>query len=182
MPRSAAPASIHRSIRVSTTAASAQARTGWTSGPDDFELEVGNLLAYSSPLWVTGGTFSQLQAQWLPYYGAPLRRERLAMVRGYFDNNLDHIPLYVAWRALFQAFSRFYHAFGEFLQALFIARRVYPIAYNKWVREQIEDILGLPELYVQLPRMFEIEHFESEVLAEKGAMLRARCLQSTSRR
>jgi hypothetical protein len=27
------------------------------------------------------------------------------------------------------------HAFGEILQALFIKRRVYPIADNKWIRE-----------------------------------------------
>lgn len=29
------------------------------------------------------------------------------------------------------------------MQALFIARRTYPIAYDKWIREQVVDILGL---------------------------------------
>ena len=36
-----------------------------------------------------------------------------------------------------------------------------PIAYDKWIQEQIVDILGLPELYNQLLRLFEIRNFES---------------------
>ncbi len=47
----------------------------------------------------------------------------------------------------FQAFDRLYNAHQEFLQALFISRRTYPIVYNKWIHEQIVDILHLPELY-----------------------------------
>jgi hypothetical protein len=54
------------------------------------------------------------------------------------------------------------------LQALFIARRTYPIAYDKWIREQVEEILGLPELYTQLTHLFEIRHFESHEIAEKA--------------
>jgi hypothetical protein len=51
---------------------------------------------------------------------------------------------------------------------LFIARRTYPIAYNKWIREQVEEILGLPELYAQLSHIFEIKQFESNEIAEKA--------------
>jgi hypothetical protein len=72
----------------------------------------------------------------------------------------------------FQSFRRLYNAFGEFLQALFIARRVYPIAYDKWICEQIEEILGLPELYRQLPALLEIPHFESREHAVKAETLR----------
>ena len=68
----------------------------------------------------------------------------------------------------FQSFDRLYNAYQEFLQALFIARRTYPIAYNKWIREQIVEILGLPELYEQLTHLFEIRQFESHEIAEKG--------------
>jgi hypothetical protein len=57
---------------------------------------------------------------------------------------------------------------SEFLQALFISRRTYPIAYNKWIREQIVDILNLPELYERLPRLFEIKHFEGPEIGEKA--------------
>jgi len=145
----------------------------WTSGPDDFEVEIGNLLVYSVPLWECGDYFRRLQSQWLPYYDEALRRDRLAMVRCYCLNNLHHVPLYVERELYFQSFRRLWHAFGEFLQALFIARRVYPIAYDKWVREQVEDILGLRQLYAHLPHLFEITHFESRQMAEKARQLEA---------
>jgi hypothetical protein len=54
------------------------------------------------------------------------------------------------------------------LQALFIARRTYPIAYNKWAREQLVDILQLPDLYRQITHLFEITHFESGQIQEKA--------------
>jgi predicted nucleotidyltransferase len=144
----------------------------WTSGPDSFELEVGNHLAYSVPLWERGDYYRQLKARWLPYYGEDLRNKRLAQARRFCFNNLDHIPLYVERGLYFQSFDRLYNAYREFLQALFISRRTYPIAYDKWIREQVEAILGLPQLYAQLPRLFEIRHFESREIAEKGEDLR----------
>ena len=144
---------------------------GWTSGPDEFELEIGNYLVYTVPLWQRGDYFERLRSQWLPYYDEALRQKRLEMVRGYCLNNLDHIPLYVNRGLHFQAFRRLYNAFGEFLQALFIARRTYPIAYDKWIREQVEEILGMPELYRQLPKFFEIESFESQEIAKKASVL-----------
>jgi predicted nucleotidyltransferase len=145
---------------------------GWTSGADGFELEIGNLLAYSAVLWEGGSYLAELSAKWLPYYPDDLRRSRLEMVRGYCVNNLEHIPPYVARGLYFQAFNRLYCAFGEFLQALFIQYRTYPIAYDKWVREQVVEILGLPDLYAQLPRLFEISHFESDEIALKAVQLR----------
>ena len=62
--------------------------------------------------------------------------------------------------------------FVKFLQALFIARRTYPIAYDKWIQEQIVEILGLPELYNQLLRLFEIHNFESREILDKANILR----------
>ena len=145
---------------------------GWTTGPDEFELEVGNTLVYSAPLWERGDYLQRLKAQWLPYYGEEMRQERLAMVRGFCVNNLEHIPPFVERGLYFQAFNRLYDAFREFLQALFIARRTYPIAYDNWIREQIEEILGLPELYRQLPRLLEIQHLESGEIADRASDLR----------
>ena len=138
------------------------------AGPDGFEVGIGNLLAYSVPLWHNGDYYEQLKQQWLPYYDEGLRRQRLTMVRSYCLNNLHHIPLYVERGLYFQSFDRLYNAYQEFLQALFIARRTYPIAYNKWIREQVEEILGLPELYAQLSHLFEIRRFESAELADKA--------------
>lgn len=139
-----------------------------SAGPDDFEVEVGNFLAYSVPLWQGNDYFKQLKEQWLPYYDEELRQKRLEKVRWYCLNNLHHIPPYIERGLYFQSFDRLYNAYREFLQALFIARRTYPIAYNKWIREQIEEILGLPELYEQLSHLFEIKHFESHEIADKA--------------
>src|SRR5262245_22628556 len=38
-------------------------------GPDSFEVEIGNHVAYAAPLQDAGTYFRQLQSQWLPYYG-----------------------------------------------------------------------------------------------------------------
>jgi len=83
----------------------------WTSGPDEFELEIGNTLVYSRLLWERGECFERLEAKWLPYYGEELRRERLAGVREFCLNNLDHVPLFVDRGLYFQAFDRLYNAF-----------------------------------------------------------------------
>jgi hypothetical protein len=138
------------------------------SGPDGFELGIGNLLAYSVPLWQSSDYLIRLKKQWLPYYSDDLRAKRLSMIRDYCRNNLHHIPLYIERGLYFQSFDRLYNAYQEFLQALFIARRTYPIAYNKWIQEQVEDILGLPMLYTQLTHLFEIRRFESKEIMNKA--------------
>ena len=143
----------------------------WTGGPDDFELQIGNHLVYSHTLWQGEDYLGELKARWLPYYPDELRRERLALARLYCLNNLHHIPLYVERDLYFQSFDRLYNAFKEFLQALFIHRRLYPIAYDKWIHEQVAEILGLPELYAQIPPLFEIERFESRALIDKAQVL-----------
>ena len=86
--------------------------------------------------------------------------------------DLDHVPFYAGRGLYFQAFDRLYKAFGEFLQALFIARRTYPIAYNKWIREQVVELLQLPALYPLLPPILEISQLESLQVVQKAAMLR----------
>lgn len=146
---------------------------GWTTGADEFELEVGNSLAYSVPLWEGSGYLQELRDRWLPYYNEALRQERLAMVTRYCRNNLAHIPLYAPRGLYFQSFKRLYHAFEEFLQALFISRRTYPIAYDKWVEEGVCQVLGLPELYAQLPLLLEIPNFESQETVAKARQLEA---------
>ena len=138
------------------------------AGPDGFELGVGNLLAYGVPLWQGSDYLFQLKAQWLPYYNDELRTQRLAMVRNYCLNNLHHIPLYIERGLYFQSFDRLYNAYQEFLQALFIARRTYPIAYNKWIKEQFVELLGLHALYDQLSHLFEIRRFEGSEIADKA--------------
>jgi hypothetical protein len=82
-----------------------------------------------------------------------------------------HIPLYVRRGLYYQSLGRLWHVFQEFMQALFIAPRTYPIAYDKWVREQVEDSLGLPALYPHLTHLFEVGRLESEELVRKAQKL-----------
>jgi hypothetical protein len=140
---------------------------------DWFEVEVGNLFVYAVPLLVCGDRLERLRQEWLPYYDDALRLERLQAARWVIlDVNLDRIPWFVGRGLHFQAFDRFYRAFQGFLLGLHVSRRTYPIAYNKWIREQVAENLGLPELYEQLPHLFELDHFESRALEAKAHDLR----------
>jgi hypothetical protein len=141
-------------------------------GPDSFEVEIGNRIAYAAPLHEAGMYFRELRSQWLPYYGEELRLSRLTMVREECARDLDAIPFYLNRGLYFQAFDRLYKAFQEFLQALFVARRTYPLAYNKWIREQVADWLALPELYEELPPILSVRNLESRELGDKAEMLR----------
>ena len=133
---------------------------------------IGNYLVYSVPLWERNDRFKQLRATWLLYYDESLRTERLTMVRRYGLNNLDHIPLYAARGLAFQCLARLQMAYGEFLQALFIARRTYPIAYDKWIHEQLVEILERPALYEQSLTLFQIEDLESDEIVKSAETLR----------
>jgi hypothetical protein len=146
---------------------------GWTSGPDDFELEIGNLLVYSRPVREWTDRFQRLRAEWLPYYGDELRATRLAETLKYARNDLDHIPVYADRGLYFQCLKRLHHAVEETLQALFIAARTYPIAYDKWVEEQVSDILGSPDLYATLVQIVTIPELSAPMLTERAAQLSA---------
>jgi predicted nucleotidyltransferase len=140
-------------------------------GPDYFEVEIGNRLAYAIPLYEAGAYFRQLQSQWLPYYEEHLRLSRLAMVREGCARDLEAIGFYLKRGLHFQAFDRLYKAFQEFLQALFMARRRYPLAYNKWIREQVAEWLSLPRLYEELPPILSIRNIGSPEVGEKADAL-----------
>lgn len=156
---------------------------GWTSGPDPFEIELGNYLVYAVPLWTCPADdyWSQLREAWLPYYGDDLRTERLAGALKYLHNDLDHIDLYVPRGLHFQSLNRLHCAFREFLQALFIARRVYPIAYDKWIREQLVEILGEPDLYRQCVQVLTVAQLEGDELIHKADHLRRLAAQFLDR-
>ncbi|MHB0859376.1 MAG: hypothetical protein ACYC5M_17645 [Anaerolineae bacterium] len=145
----------------------------WTTGADMYEVEIGNTLAWAHPMLLRGGRFEQLQDQFLPYYDEALRAERLRSVIRFASNNLDHIVPY-ARRGLFvQSFKRLYHALEEYLQALFIARRIYPIAYDKWVREQLVDVLDEPGIYEELTHILTMPAFSVPLFGEHSQRLRA---------
>jgi hypothetical protein len=142
-------------------------------GVDYLEIQVGNLVAYSVPLFTRGDRLERLRAQWLPFYGDELRAERLAAARYWALGYLDRVPWYVGRDLHFQAFDRLCRALGYFLLGLHVSRRSYPISYDKWIREQVAENLGLPELYERLPRLFELRRFESDEVVAKAEDLRA---------
>ena len=98
---------------------------------------------------------------------------RLAMVREACARDVEAIPFYLNRGLYFQAFDRLYKAFQEFLQALFLARRTYPLAYNKWIREQVTEWLSLPKLYEQLPPILSVRNIQGPELGEKADALRS---------
>jgi predicted nucleotidyltransferase len=140
---------------------------------DYFEIEIGNQICYSAPMDHTGTYFEELQTNWLPYYDEDLRLQRLTSARNALEYDLDHIPLFVKRKLYFQAFDILCKAFQKYLQLLFIVNKVYPIAYNKWIKKQIIEWLNMPQLYPKLSPILSIKNIESNEIIEKANMLRA---------
>jgi hypothetical protein len=141
-------------------------------GPDFFEIEIGNQVCYSAPMGEPGPFFKQLQKKWMPYYDDDLQLSRLEMTISSCEYDLNHIPLYIKRGLHFQAFDRLYIAFQKFLQAIFISKKTYPIAYNKWIRLQVESLLNVPELYVKLSPVISVSNIESNEILDKINLLK----------
>ncbi len=94
------------------------------------------------------------------------------MVRESCQLNLERVRHAAARGLQFYASDRLYCAFQEFFQALFIARRVYPIAYNKWIQEQVSGWLGLPELYEELSPVLALRQLKDHELNQRAKQLR----------
>lgn len=139
---------------------------------DFFEIEIGNQICYSAPMDNAGNYFKELQNKWLPYYNEELRLQRLTMTRNACEYDLDHIPFFIKRDLYFQAFDILCKAFQEYLQTLFIANKIYPIAYNKWIKEQVVKWLNKPDLYPKLSPILSISNIESKEINNKAIMLR----------
>jgi len=139
---------------------------------DYFEIEIGNQICYSAPLDKIGLYFQELQNKWLPYYDEDLRLQRLKMIKDACNYDLDHIPFFIKRELYFQAFDILYKAFQEYLQAFFIAHRTYPIAYNKWIKEQVLKWLKAPDLYPKLSPILSVSNIESNQTNDKAKILR----------
>jgi len=116
--------------------------------------------------------FQELKQKWLPYYDDELRLVRLSAVQNACNNDLDHIPFLVKRELYFHAFYILTEAFRKYLQAIFILNKTYPIAYNKWIKEQIVKWLNKPRLYPKLLPILSISNIESNEISEKATMLR----------
>jgi hypothetical protein len=144
---------------------------GFTSGPDAYELEVGNHIAWSHPLLRSGPRWNELQRQYLPYYDELRRQTRLRQILWFARNNIEHIGPYARRELLFAAHKRLLLATEEYLQALFISRCIYPIAYDKWIRQQLVDVLAEPELYDHLVHLSTLESLSVAGLEERADLL-----------
>ncbi len=138
---------------------------------DSFEIEIGNQVVYSAPMHSAGPYFRELQQKWLPYYDEELRYARLAAICNACKYDLNHIPQLIKRGLYFHAFDTLGKAFREYLQALFIFHRTYPIAYNKWIKEQIINWLRKPGLYQKLLPVLSITHIESDEVKRKAEIL-----------
>ena len=138
---------------------------------DSFEIEIGNQIVYSASMNEEGPYFRELKNKWLPYYDENLRTERLATIRNACMYDLNHIPKLIKRELYFHALDTLNKAFREYLQALFITHRTYPIAYNKWIREQIVNWLGRPGLYQKFLPVLSISNIESDEMNKKAALL-----------
>jgi len=52
----------------------------------------------------------------------------------------------------------------EYPQALFIANKIYPIAYNKWITN--------PDLHLKLLPILSVANIKSNEINDKGTMVR----------
>jgi hypothetical protein len=138
---------------------------------DSFEIEIGNQIVYSAPMNDAGPYFQELQNKWLPYYDEDLRSARLTAIQSACSYDLEHIPVLIKRELYFHALDTLGKAFREYLQALFISHRRYPIAYNKWIKEQVVHWLGKPGLYQKLLPVLTISNIESDEMNRKAEML-----------
>lgn len=147
--------------------------TIWEIGvvSDCFELEIGNQICYSTPMDYEGLYFKELQTKWLPYYNDELRQCRLTMIKNACEYDLKHIPVLLERELFFHAFDILCKAFQEYLQILFIANKIYPIAYNKWIKYQIFNLINKPNLYPKLSPILSIKNIESNEMNDKAEMI-----------
>jgi predicted nucleotidyltransferase len=144
---------------------------GICSQSSEFELEIGNYIAYSVIIFEKDNYFSKIRKRYLPYYSEKLRKYRLNRTIKFCMNHLDHIDQFVKRGLHFQAYDRLYSSIQGFMQALFIKNKIYPIAYDKWIKDQYYDLLKRPDLYKKIVEIISIKNFESNEINLKAKKL-----------
>lgn len=138
---------------------------------DEFETTIGNLLVYGVPLFTKGSKYQRLKSKYLPFYSEDLRQKRLDGTKSEFNYKVWK----TRWLALrgeyIAAFDTLIETTRIFLQHLFIKQRKYPIDYCKWLKEQCESVLAMPELYPKLAAMIGDTKLSKMGIEKKAAML-----------
>lgn len=135
---------------------------------DDFELAAGNLAVYSIALLERDGWWKAWRRQFLPYFSEDVREAKLMAVEGDFWHNIRTVREMADRGLLFHGVERTYFAFKYLLQTLFLRQGKYPIDYMKHVREQVVEILGLPELLPELEKAFDFGTLSPEGLRSRA--------------
>ena len=138
---------------------------------DELETTIGNLLVYCVPLFEKGDRYQLLRSRYLPFYNDALRKERLDGTNEEFSYKSWKTRWLASRGEYFAALETLLETHGIFLQHLFVKERKYPIDYVKWLKEQCETILGMPELYPKLTAVVEGIKLNEKGIINKAAML-----------
>jgi predicted nucleotidyltransferase len=138
---------------------------------DEFETTVGNLLAYSIPLYQKGKKFQSLKQKYLPFYNDRLRNARLKGTAEEFSYKIWKTRWLAKRGEYFSALEALLEAQQIFLQHLFIKERKYPIDYTKWLKDQCSEILAVPELYQELLSIINEIELTENCIVQKSKML-----------
>jgi hypothetical protein len=138
---------------------------------DEFETTVGNLLAYSIPLYQKGKKFQRLRQKYLPFYDDRLRSIRLKGAAEEFSYKIWKTRWLAERGEYFAALEALLESQRIFLQHLFIKERKYPIDYTKWLKDQCTEILAMPKLYPELISIINRIELAKNCILEKSHIL-----------
>lgn len=143
----------------------------WISGPDYYEIIIAHFFVYCRLMFEQNKLYAKTRKKYIPYYSEKLRKKRLEETLKFCLNNIQHVEPYARRGLHIQALKRIRHATEEFIQALFISKKVYPLDYDKWVKYELEKILKLPDLYRELISIYELKKMNNENLIIAGRKL-----------
>jgi predicted nucleotidyltransferase len=136
---------------------------GW-SDVDRFELEVGNIVVYSMPIFDRDGSLAEIRKRWLPYYSEDLAERRAKRFAKLTTNHVVQ-GLKSARRGHgFDSMDRLYTGIQTLIAGLYVHRRVYPVDYLKRLELHLERHLGMGELGRDLRFLFDVGELETKRL------------------
>lgn len=140
---------------------------------DPYELEVGGLAVYATPIWDPEGRWRLWRGQFLPYMPEDVRAERMAVIAADFRHNLHEVRRMAPRDEFFEALLRLVYAQRYLLHHLFLKARVYPVDYTKHVAWQCRALLGVPELVAPLQAALAVGRGDAAAVAVKADELAA---------
>ncbi len=140
---------------------------------DPYELDVGGLAVYATPIWDPDGRWRTWRRRFLPYLPEDVRAERMAVIAADFRHNLGEVRRMAPRDEFFEALLRLVYAQRYLLHYLFLRARIYPVDYTKHVAWQCRALLGLPELVAPLQAALAVVRGDAAAVAAKAGELAA---------